>query len=238
MLPGKAPCGISCHSSRQRRSSQAFSAARSLLDILLHLALLPSGGRIAELGLEHVVAGHRQEPSIDLALLALADAVNSGAHVVVDAPRGNTAEDPEGMTVGIEQHLVGLQQIGPQQECPAVRQLDMRHLQLGALAAQNGPVLAPVELEGLAGREDERHEGPAPRGLQFPMPIRPPLSCKGGDPVVGTGEAQGDKIGVQLLDGAALLARLAGLGLQPTRQLRGIRIELARPLGHGELRLN
>ena len=38
--------------------------------------------------------------------------------------------------MGIEQHLVGLQRVGAQQEGTAVRQLDMRHLKLGALVGQ------------------------------------------------------------------------------------------------------
>ncbi|GHE66602.1 hypothetical protein GCM10019059_28020 [Camelimonas fluminis] len=52
------------------------------------------------------------------------------------------------MPVRIEQHLMGLQEIGAQQEGPAVRQLDMRHLQLRAFTAQDSKILTPVELEG------------------------------------------------------------------------------------------
>ena len=40
--------------------------------------------------------------------------------------------------MGIEQDLMGLQRMGPQKECPAVRELDMGHLQLDAITAQNG----------------------------------------------------------------------------------------------------
>jgi hypothetical protein len=43
----------------------------------------------------------------------------------------------------VKQHLVGLQQIGPDDESAAVAQLEVRHLQLGALAAEDRPVLAP-----------------------------------------------------------------------------------------------
>jgi hypothetical protein len=46
--------------------------------------------------------------------------------------------------MGIEQHLMGLQRIGAQQKSSAVCQLDMRHLQFGALAAQNRKVFALV----------------------------------------------------------------------------------------------
>jgi hypothetical protein len=43
----------------------------------------------------------------------------------------------------VKQHLVGLQQIGPDDESAAVAQLEVRHLQLDALAAEDRPVLAP-----------------------------------------------------------------------------------------------
>ena len=62
----------------------------------------------------------------------------------------------------VEQHLVGLQQVGPEQERPAVRELDVGDLQLRALAAQHRPVLAPVELEGLPGRNTSGTKVPRP----------------------------------------------------------------------------
>jgi hypothetical protein len=65
--------------------------------------------------------------------------------------------------MGIEQHLVGLEQVGPDQEGPAVRELHVRHLKLGALPAQHRGILAPVELEGLAGRNV--------RGTNVPRPV-------------------------------------------------------------------
>ena len=55
-----------------------------------------------------------------------------------------------------------------------MRHLDMRHLQLGALTAQNRKVLAPVELEGITGGKMERHKGPAPRRLLFTLAARLP----------------------------------------------------------------
>ncbi len=60
---------------------------------------------------------------------------------VVDAPPQHAAEDPEGLPVGIEQHLVGLQQIGPEQERPAVRELDVGDLELCILPGNRRPVL-------------------------------------------------------------------------------------------------
>src|SRR5690606_3022634 len=71
-----------------------------ILDVLLNLPLLPTGCRIAELGLEEVVAGHRQEAGVDIALLPAADPVDGGLHIVVDAAAGNAAKDAEGVIVG------------------------------------------------------------------------------------------------------------------------------------------
>ncbi len=94
-----------------------------ILNILLNLSLLPARSWIAELGLEQVVTGHRQETDIDVALLATADLVDRRAHVVVDAAARDAAEDPECMIVGIEQHLVRLKEIGPNNESAAIAQL-------------------------------------------------------------------------------------------------------------------
>ena len=119
---------------------------------------------------------------------------------------------------GVKQHLVRLQWIGAEQKGPAVRQLDMGHLQLGAFTAQNGKVLAPVKLEGLAGIKMQRHKGPAPRRLLFALAICFPPSRKGRHPGIRAGEAKHHEIGMQLLYGPPFLARLASLGLQPVRR--------------------
>ena len=113
--------------------------------------------------------------------------------------------------MGVEQHLVRLQQIGPQDEGPAVGELEVGDLQLGPLAADDRPVLPPVELERLAGLKRQRHEGAAPAGLLLPLPLRLPLAREGRHAIVGAVVAEGDQIGVQLLDRPLLLARLAGL---------------------------
>ena len=77
-----------------------------------------------------------------------------------------------------------------------MRQLDMGHLQLRALAAQNRKVLAPVELEGIAGVKMQRHKGPAPRCLLLALAIRLPPSRKSCHPGIGTGKAKHHQIGV------------------------------------------
>lgn len=146
---------------------------------------------------------HGKEMQVDLTLLATPDAIHGCPHVVVDAPFRHAAEHAEAVPVGIEEHLVGLKQISPHEECPAVRQLDMGYLQLGALAVQNCIILAPVELEGFTRPEGQRHEGAAPRGLLIALAIRAPSAGESSDPVVGTGELKGDKICVQMRERTA-----------------------------------
>ncbi len=203
-----------------------------VLDVLLDLSLLPARGRIAKLGLEQIVTGHGREAGIDLAFLAAADPVDRCAHVVIDPPPGNAAQNPEGVVVGIEQHLVRLQRIGPHDEGTAVAQLEVGNLQLGALAADDRPVFRPVELERLAGIERQRHEGAAPARLHLTLTLFFPVTRKGGDTAVRAFIAKAHQIGVQLLDRALLLARPVCFRPQPGRQPLGIGIELARPLRH------
>ena len=87
--------------------------------------------------------------------------VDGRLHVVVDAATRHPTQHLEGVVVRVEEHLVGLQRVGPEQEGSAVAQLEVRDLQLGALAGDDGPVLAPVELERLASAEGQRHGGAA-----------------------------------------------------------------------------
>lgn len=64
--------------------------------------------------------------------------------------------------MGVKQHLMRLQQIGPDDEGPGVAELGMGHLQLGAFMADDRPVLGPVELERFTRIKRKRHECPAP----------------------------------------------------------------------------
>jgi hypothetical protein len=91
-----------------------------ILHVLLDLAFLPPRGRIAEFGLKDIVAGHRQEPGVDLPFLATANTIHCRLHVVVYAASRHATKHPEPMHMGIKQHLVGLQRIGPQQKRAAM----------------------------------------------------------------------------------------------------------------------
>ena len=100
----------------------------SILDVLLDLPLLPARRGIAELGLEQVVTGHRLEADVDITLLAATDLVYSGPHIVIDAAPWNATEHTEGMGVGVEQHLVGLQEIRADDEGSGIAELGVGDL--------------------------------------------------------------------------------------------------------------
>lgn len=140
--------------------------------------------------------------------------------------------------MGIEQHLMRLQEIGPNDEGAAVAQLRVRHLQFGALIADDGPIFRPIELEGFAGVKRQGHICPAARRLQFSLPIITPFPSKCRNPIVGALVAKAHQIGMQLLHRPLLLAVLLGFALQPGRQPISKRIKLAWPLRDFELRLH
>jgi hypothetical protein len=69
------------------------------------------------------------------------DLVDRSPHVVVDAAPWHACEDAEGVIMGVEQHLVGLLRIGPEEEGAAVAELEVGDLQLGSLAGDDRSVL-------------------------------------------------------------------------------------------------
>src|SRR3546814_15426321 len=77
------------------------------------------------------MADHREEASVDVALLAAPDLVDGGAHIVVNPPARHAAQHAKGVIMGVEQHLVGLQQIGPHDEGATVAEFEVRYLELG-----------------------------------------------------------------------------------------------------------
>ena len=110
---------VQCLEVWEDRGDLPQSMAR-IADFLLNLAFFPTGSRIAELCFKDIVAGHRQEACVHIALLAAPDTINSRLHIAVYATARNAAEHAEGMPMGIEQHLVGLQQIGSHQKRTAM----------------------------------------------------------------------------------------------------------------------
>ena len=84
---------------------------------------------------------------------------------------------------------------------------------------------------------NEVNEGAAPRGLLLMLPVGPPFPGECRNPVVRPRKAERRQIGMQLLQGSTLLARLRRLRLQPGRQLLRKRVELTWPVRSIELRL-
>src|SRR3546814_13384621 len=67
---------------------------------------------MAKIRLEQVVTGHGSEPRIDLPAFTLADPVYSRLHIVEYTTLRHAAQHPECMRQRIEQHFVGLKQVG------------------------------------------------------------------------------------------------------------------------------
>ena len=140
--------------------------------------------------------------------------------------------------MGVKQHLVRLQRIGPNQKRPAMRQLDMGDLKLDPLAADIGPVFAPVELKGFTWLKDQRHKRSTTGCLLSAMSIVTPCPGKSRHTLIGAIISQLHKISVHLLHGSSFFARFACLGQKPRRQTIRIGIQLARSRRCLELRLH
>ena len=175
---------------------------------------------------------------VDLAVLAAPDFVDRSAHVVVDASPGNAAQHAEGVVMGVEQHLVGLLRVGPEEEGAAAGQFEVSDLQLGSLAGNDRPIFRPVELERLARQKRQRHEHAAAARLLFLLPSGLPVASEGRHAIVGAVVTEGGQIGVQLLGRPLLLAGLPRLLPQHMRQLVGVRVQLARAVRDVEPRFN
>ena len=92
------------------------NAPTTVLDVLLHHALFPAGGHVAEVSIKQIVRTHHRKARIHHTTLALVDLINGRLHVVVDPAPGNATERDKGTRVGIEQHFVALTRIGHQPE--------------------------------------------------------------------------------------------------------------------------
>jgi hypothetical protein len=156
-----------------------------------------------------------------------------------EVPCHHTLEQySERLAMGVEQHLVRLQEIGADNERAAVTELGMRRLQLGPLAANDRPVLAPVELESFPRLENQRNKRTPTSCLLLSLPLRLPRARKDGHTAVGAVEPQRHQVGMQLLDGAPLLARPTIFHLQPGRQLVSKCVQLAESVRNVERRLH
>jgi hypothetical protein len=78
--------------------------------------------------------------------------------------------------------------MGTREKCTAVTELELRNLQLGALAIDDGPVLAPVELVRFASGKPEWSKGSASGRLLAPFLSAAPGKRR--DTVVGAGETR------------------------------------------------
>ena len=91
---------------------------------------------------------------------------------------------------------MGLLRIGPENEGAAMGELEVSDLQLGPLAADEGPVFRPVELKRLAGQESQRHESAAPAGLEFSLPSSLPVASEGRHAIVGAVVTEAGQVNV------------------------------------------
>jgi len=110
------------------------------------------------------------------------------------------------MGVGVEQHLVGLQRVGPNQESATAAQFCVCDLQLHPFAVDDRPVFAPVELEGFTGPERQGNKSPAANRVLLTLAVLLPRSGKRRDPAVGAPLPKAYKVSMQLLDCTLLLA--------------------------------
>ncbi len=104
------------------------------------------------------MVGHQQEAAVEGSRLAHEHRVDGGLHVVVDAPRGHAAEEPEGPLMGVEHHLLGLARVNPDIDRPRRAQPNVGRLHPHRLAGDLDVLMAPVELERLTRRKRQRHE--------------------------------------------------------------------------------
>ena len=106
----------------------------------------------------HRRAMHGQEPRIPIALLASAHAIhrrlrvhcprtNGGIPAVVDPAARNALKDPERLPVRVKQHLMRLQQIGPDQKRPTASYFKVMPTRKNRLA--NGELVVLMTLQGI-----------------------------------------------------------------------------------------
>jgi hypothetical protein len=184
-------------------------------DLVLDLALLPTRGRRAGDRVDEVVAAHLQEATIVGALAPDEDRLDCGLHVVVDAAPAGALEEGEGPVVGVEHHLLALAGIGAHEEHAGVAEPDMGDPDLHRDPADEHDLVAPVELEGLAGSEGEWDEGLGRDGLA----LTPPASGVATNCIVAALIAQATQGLVDPDQGEALAWGPGGIGGQQAVEL-------------------
>ena len=97
------------------------------------------------------MADHSGKALVHVALFTTTDFIDRGLHIVIQATFRDATEDFAGMVMCIEQNLMRLGEISPQEEGATVTQLELGDLQLGVHTTDERIVFAPVELEGFTG---------------------------------------------------------------------------------------
>lgn len=173
LRPGHAavlePCvelGVALESGPRHKEPPPYDA-----DLVLDLLLLPAGCWRACDRIDEIVTAHLLEAPVVGSVAPNEDRVDRRLHVVVDAPRKGAAEESEGFVVGVEDHLLRLARIGPNEQHPAVTETNVSDLHRGRDPIDENDLMAPVELVSLARVEGQ---GDVCRGRN-----RPPFLTSG-----------------------------------------------------------
>jgi len=141
---------------------------------------------------------------------------------VVDTALADPAEEGEGAGVGFEHHLLGLTRESADERHTAVAEPHMPDFDFRHHASEHHDLVGPVELIGLARREDQRHEGLTARLRSLLAPTLDVAPNRVIAAIVAFALEQ-----LEYARGRQPLAsRLARIGLQHRFQLLGVRPEL------------
>ena len=139
-------------------------------DLIFHLPLLPAGtGGTGHRG-KQVMGCKVLEPAVEYPILAHQHLVDHRLQVVVNTPAANPAEKLEGPDMGIKHHFQGLTGIGYTERLAAIAKTELGDLYLRLHASDFYPLVAPVELKGVAGFIGQRDIGGDRRRAGFPFP--------------------------------------------------------------------
>ena len=198
-------------------------AAADVTHLPLDLPLLPARTRGARHRLHQMVGAQLGEAPVVGPLLAGEHRAHRRLHVVVDAPPADPAEEAEGTLVRLEHHLLALAREELNQLHAAVAEPHVRRLHLGRHTRQTRVLVAPVELVGLAGIEDQRHKTLRRRQQTAPAAPGPGISPHR---VVAAAIAQRRKVFIDPQHRQAIPPRLLLIGFQTTFQLLNPRTHL------------